>query len=166
MKKLIAVLLTTVVVAGLIGCGVSMEKDVAQTETTMEEGQSGEKKMVMILPMATLDYFNYMAAQLECEAEKAGVDLTFWNVNSDFSKIGEYVEMACEQDYDVAFVIDPTGSAQAAIKESSEKGLLIVGYDANIYPELENAWVTTGNVANGKNDCRICIRHDERRRKG
>ena len=42
MKKLIAVLLTTVVVAGLIGCGVSMEKDVAQTETTMEEGQSGE----------------------------------------------------------------------------------------------------------------------------
>ena len=54
MKKLIAVLLTTVVVAGLIGCGVSMEKDVAQTETTMEEGQSGEKKMVMILPMATL----------------------------------------------------------------------------------------------------------------
>lgn len=150
MKKLIAVLLTTVVVAGLMGCGVSMEKDVAQTETTMEEGQSGEKKMVMILPMATLDYFNYMAAQLECEAEKAGVDLTFWNVNSDFSKIGEYVEMACEQDYDVAFVIDPTGSAQAAIKESSEKGLLIVGYDANIYPELENAWVTTGNEAMGR----------------
>lgn len=156
MKKIIAMIMVIIMAGCMTGCGITADgpsDDTAEVnEETLETGaeDSGEAlKMVMILPMATLDYFNFMGAQLQSEAEKAGVEMTFWNVNSDFSKIGEYVEMAWEQDYDVAFVIDPTGSAQAALKESSEKGMLLVGYDANIYPELENAWVSTDNVAMG-----------------
>lgn len=158
MKKLIATLLSLAMLFTLVACASDTKPDdVGQNQTAgnSTEGSNAlaseeTKKMVMILPMATLDFFNFMGAQLQKEAEAVGVELTFWNVNSDFSKIGEYVEMANEQEYDVAFVIDPTGSAQAAIKETTADGLLIVGYDANVYPELENAWISTDNVAMGK----------------
>lgn len=157
MKKIIAVILSLVCILNLTACGSSPKQEAGTDEKPAAESPAGDSldnskekvRMAMIMPLATQDFFNFIAAQLQYEADQANVDLTMWDINGDVSKIGDLVEMAKEQEYDLMFVIDPTGSAKSAMEEV-QGDIVLIGFDAVVNPELQSAWISTDNVAMGR----------------
>ena len=168
MKKLLALLLSLVMVAALAACGNSTTEAPAEeesteteaTETEATETEAGGDYFKVGVAMKTQDgpYFVALADAVCQYCEEEGLvasasDVVVLNANMDVQKQSANFETFITDDYDVIFVdcIDPD-NVIADEERATAAGIPVINIDSGVNSENTDTFVTTvysDNKANG-----------------
>lgn len=159
MKKLVALLLVTMMILGLTACnnGTGSNQstvDGASSQTgSVPAGNDGEQtRIAFISPAMHYDFFVYLTAAAKKTAQENGALIDVFDGKEDFPQIAEFISHAVAQKYDVIC----TGGYDAiipAVAEANAAGIPMINYDARLMgPGDFYARVASNNKELGKMD--------------
>lgn len=153
-KRILAILLGTVLAMSVVGCGSSDSKEsgddgaAASSEEGEESGEgSGDTQITMILKATTAEYWQYMIAGAEAAGEDLGVNVDVIGPTAE-SEIQQQVTQIEEQisagvDALVIAPCEENAVIGACQSYTEQLPILMVDSDANL--EGKKAFIGTGN---------------------
>lgn len=155
MKKIIAFLLTLVMLLGMTACGSKTEKDAASADTAASSGTaaSSDKPYVAMIALGYSHQFWQAVKQgAEKAADEYGVTITFEGPEQE-TQVDKQVDML-----KTAIQNKPAAICMAAIdvqsvtsilQEQKDAGVPIVGFDAGLGTDLPSVTCSVDNAAAG-----------------
>lgn len=159
MKKVIAIVLVTVMLLAFAACSAPAESAGAATaqaeeaaeqpaqeaaaddaaeqpeapeDTGTDAADSGEsKKIFFVNPIKALDFFVYIEAMVKKTAEEYGYTVDAVDANNDYAKASDLISQALVQGYDMIMLCGDKSLIPAA-DEAGAAGVPVINFDAYI----------------------------------
>ena len=130
-KKLLAIVLSLAMAAGLMACGGTQKdtKEKAKADTASSENVDNKEdiKIGMVTYMMAQEWYQNIVSGAQEKADSIGIDLMVADANNDASKQVEQVENMITQGVD-AIIISPvdTKALATVVKKAQDQGIKVV----------------------------------------
>lgn len=147
MKKFLALALSLVMTAALVGCGNSDSTPPASSGSTAES--TGDAiNVAVVLKTLSSEYWNYVKAGCDAAAKDLGVNVTVVgpgaesDIEPQVGLIEQQIGAGCD-----AIVVAPNdaGAAANALKAAVDAGIPVLAVDTDVAMEGETCFVGTSN---------------------
>lgn len=147
-KRLIALLMTVVMVAALTACGGDTSSDSGSDTST---NANGDGLKIGITYWTASDFFQTIADSITEEAEADGNTVVVSDAGQDSAKQIQIIEDFIAQDVDIVFLNPVDRDAiTPALQELRDAGIKVVNFDSSVANlDLVDAYVATDNYQAG-----------------